>query len=312
VKSAARGALLAVLALLAGCETLQVAIANLPVLGAPRRADVAYAQGARGGMDFYLPSKSSRAPRVPARPLVVFWYGGAFTTGRRQDYRFAGAALAKAGYVTVLPDYRVYPAVRFPEFLDDAARAVVAARREAASLGADPSRIVLMGHSAGAYIAAMLALEPSYLRAAGGDPAWIAGFVGLSGPYDIEPNTPVLDRIFRDTGTPGEFKPLAHVSPRSPPALLLHGTEDHLVGAEQTRKLQDALRAAGVAVSVRLYAGRGHIDTVAALSLVARHRAPVLSDVVAFLQEVSVAPALYRAPGTYPAPVTSDAPPTRP
>jgi acetyl esterase/lipase len=305
VKPAAHCALLAALALLAGCQSLQVAIANLPVLGAPRRADVTYAQGARGGMDFYLPPKSARPVNASGRPLVIFWYGGAFTSGRRQDYRFAGAALAKAGYVTVLPDYRVYPAVRFPDFLDDAARAVVAAQREAASLGADPSRIVLMGHSAGAYIAAMLALEPAYLRAAGGDPAWIAGFIGLSGPYDIEPNTPVLDRIFRDTGTPRDFKPLAHVSSRSPPALLLHGTDDRLVGAEQTRELAQALRAAGVAVSVRFYAGRSHVDTLAALSLVARHRAPVLSDVAAFLQGLSAAPGTSAAE-------TSDAAQTRP
>ena len=299
MKPAARVALLAGLALLTGCESLQVAIANLPVLGAPRRANVVYADGPRGGMDLYLPPPSAPATGTPARPLVVFWYGGGFTSGRRQDYRFAGAALAKAGYVTALPDYRVYPAVRFPQFLDDAARAVVAARREAAALGADPSRIVLMGHSAGAYIAAMLALEPSYLRAAGGDPAWIAGFIGLSGPYDIEPNTPVLDRIFRDTGMPQAFKPLAHVAPGAPPALLLHGIDDRLVSAQQALRLEQALQAAGVAVSVKRYAGRGHVDTVAALSLVARHRAPVLSDVVAFLQQVSAAPA------TFPAPVSS-------
>ena len=281
----ARLALVAVLALLCGCQTLQVAIANLPALGAPRQDDVRYAAGPRGGMDVYLPPKAA-----PARPLVIFWYGGGFTSGDRADYRFAGAAIARAGYVTVLPDYRLYPEVRFPQFLEDAARAVVAAHRGATALGADPSRIVLMGHSAGAYIAAMLALEPAYLRAAGGDPAWIAGFIGLSGPYDIDPNTPVLDRIFRDTGTPRDFKPLAHVTSQAPRALLLHGADDVRVGARQTRALEAALQAAGVPVSAKIYPHRGHVDTVAALALAARYRAPVLSDVVAFLQEVSGPP----------------------
>ena len=284
----ARLALVAVLALLSGCQALQVAIANLPALGAPRRDDVRYAAGPRGGMDYYLPPKAARA--APARPLVIFWYGGGFTSGDRADYRFAGAALAREGYVTVLPDYRLYPEVRFPQFLEDAARAVVAAHRGATALGADPSRIVLMGHSAGAYIAAMLALEPAYLRAAGGDPAWIAGFVGLSGPYDIDPNTPVLDRIFRDTGTPRDYKPLAHVTSRAPPALLLHGADDALVGARQTRQLEAALQAAGVPVTAKVYAHRGHVDTVAALALAARYRAPVLSDVAAFLRDLSGSP----------------------
>ena len=288
----ARLAVLAVVALLSGCESLQLLVANLPAHGASRRSDVAYASGPRGGMDIYLPPKGT--PKEPAetrpRPLVIFWYGGGFTGGRRQDYRFVGAALAKAGYVTVLPDYRVYPEVRFPEFLDDAARAVIAARREADALGADPARIVLVGHSAGAYIAAMLALEPAYLRAAGGDPDWIVGLIGLSGPYDIDPNTPVLDRVFRDTATPAQFKPIAHVSPRAPPALLLHGADDSLVSADHAEKLAVALRAAGVAASVNLYSGRGHADTVAALSLAGRYRAPVLSDVVTFLQGISDAP----------------------
>jgi acetyl esterase/lipase len=235
-------------------------------------------------LDAYLPA---RAAGAAARPLVIFCYGGGFTAGRRQDYRFVGAALSAAGYATVLPDYRLYPQVRFPEFLRDAARAVVAAHARAGEWGADGSRIVLMGHSAGAYIAAMLALNPSYLQDAGGDPRWIAGFIGLSGPYDIDPNTEVLDRIFRDTATPAQFKPLSYVrpsAPPAPPALLLHGEADSLVHAVQSQALGDALSAAGVRASVKRHAGRGHADTVAALSLPGRGRAPVLSDVLSSLR----------------------------
>lgn len=269
--------------LLAGCESLSFLAANLPALSAERRTAIVYAPGPRGRFDAYLVAAAAGAPR---RPLVVFWYGGGFTDGRRQDYRFVGAALAGEGFVTVLPDYRVYPAVRFPEFLDDAARAVVAAHAHAAELGADPQRIVLMGHSAGAYIAAMLALNPEYLTRAGGDPRWIAGLIGLSGPYDIDPNTPVLDRIFRDTATPAMFKPLRYVTAAAPPALLLHGEADTLVHALQSQALGDALHAAGVRAQVIRYADRGHADTVAALSVPARRRAPVLSDVRTFLRSL--------------------------
>lgn len=280
--SPARLAVLLAAVMLSGCERLSLLVANLPARTAERRGDLSYAPGPRGRFDAYLPPQAAQGGA--ARPLVIFWYGGGFTDGERTDYRFVGAALSGAGFVTVLPDYRLYPQVRFPQFLEDAARAVVAAHAQAAALGADGSRIVLMGHSAGAYIAAMLALNPAYLTRAGGDPRWIVGLVGLSGPYDIDPNTPVLDRIFRDTATPTQFKPLSYVTPAGPPALLLHGEADTLVSARQSQALGDALGAAGVRVRVVRYAGRGHADTVAALSVPARGRAPVLSDVLAFLR----------------------------
>ncbi|MEP7314937.1 MAG: alpha/beta hydrolase [Pseudomonadota bacterium] len=274
--------------LLAGCTTAGFAVANLPVLFADREADLHYAPGPRGGMDVYLPPAGAR------KPLVIFWYGGNWTAGARADYRFVGAALAKTGHVTVLPDYRLYPPARFPDFLQDAARAVVSAQREAARLGADPQRIVLAGHSAGAYIAAMLALQPRYLLEAGGDPRWIAGLIGLSGPYDINPNTAVLDAIFRETATADEFKPLRQIGRDAarehlPAALLVHGLEDTIVSADHAQKLQQTLQAAGGTVTLRLYPKRKHADTVAALSLVARRRAPTLADIVTFLDSLDVA-----------------------
>ena len=283
--NASRALTLVLALLLTGCQSLSFLVANLPSFGAARRTDLRYADGPRGAMDAYL-VRPGEAPR----PLVVFWYGGGFTEGQRAEYRFVGAALARAGYVTVLPDYRVYPEVRFPVFLEDAARAVVAAQGQATALGADPRRIVLAGHSAGAYIAAMLALNPEYLLRAGGDPRWIVGLVGLSGPYDIDPNTPVLDRVFRDTATPAEFKPVSFVTAAAPPTLLLHGEADTLVGASHARTLAAALAKDGVPVTLKLYADRGHADTVAALSWVARYRAPVSADLFSFLASLGDAP----------------------
>lgn len=276
---------------LAACTRVSFLIANLPALGAARVADVPYGPDARERFDLY-PATSVPAPAASpgARPLVVFFYGGGFTEGRRQDYRFVGSVLAHTGRVTVLPDYHVYPPARFPDFVRDGARAVVVAQREAARHGADPTRVVLAGHSAGAWVAAMLALEPRYLREAGGDPATIVGLIGLSGPYDLAPNSAALEDIFDSRATPDEYRPLRRATAAAPPTLLLHGADDDVVAAFHSERLAARLRALGVPVTLKIYPRRGHADTLAALSLPARARADSLAQISAFLASVDVAP----------------------
>ena len=283
-----RALVMALLALsLAACARLTFFAANLPALGADREVDLRYAEGDRGRFDLY----SSGTADARGRPLVVFFYGGGFTTGSKADYRFAAAAIAQTGHVVAAPDYRVYPAVRFPVFIEDAAAAVVAAQREAGRLGADTRRVVLVGHSAGAYIAAQLAYEPKWLEAAGGDASSVVGFIGLSGPYDIDPNSGELDEIFRRTGTADDYKPVRHVRRGAPPALLLHGTRDDVVGAYHSERMAEALRAAGASVTLQLYPNRGHADTVASLSVPARRRTDALARISAFLTKLDAAPA---------------------
>jgi acetyl esterase/lipase len=264
--------------LLSACSNLSFGVANLPALFGAHRSSLQYMPGERGKLDLFVPDAVAAR-----RPLVVFFYGGGFDQGSRSQYRFVGAAFAKLGYVTALPDYRLYPEVRFPEFLDDAARAVVYAQAHAAEWGADPQRVVLAGHSAGAYIAAMLALNPQYLQRAGGDMKWIAGLIGLSGPYAIDPNSAKLHAIFAPPYTPDDYRPLHFAGRGAPPALLLHGTADATVWPRHSQQLYEALRQNGVAVTLGLYEKRGHADTVAALSLPARWRAPTLIDVEKFL-----------------------------
>jgi acetyl esterase/lipase len=276
----------------AGCARLSFTAANVPVLFAPREANLPYGDGKRDRFDVYLPTRASPAVGAPAspRPLVVFFYGGGFTGGERSDYRFVGAALARTGHVTVIPDYRQYPEVTFPAFVEDAARAVVAAQREAARFGADGRRVVLAGHSAGAFIAAHLAFEPRWIEAAGGDPRSVAGFIGLSGPYDLEPNSSDLAAIFDAVSTPQRYRPLRHVAVGAPPSLLLHGAKDDVVGVFHSERLAAALRAVHTPVTLEIYPGRGHADTVAALSLPARGRAGTLDAISAFLRERDAAP----------------------
>jgi acetyl esterase/lipase len=280
-----RIALVMMAALLSACTAVLLTAANVPAMLASvkRTANVAFGPGARDRLDVYQPATASAHPL----PVIIFWHGGGWTDGQKGFYRFVGAALAQLGYVTILPNYRVYPQVRFPAFLDDAARAVLWVQQHAADYGADPHRIVLMGHSAGAHMAAMLAVNHSYLQRAGADPHDIIALIGLSGPYDLKPNTPVLNTIFSAPYTPKDWQVIPYVTADAPPALLVHGAADDLVSPNNTIDMAAALRAHGVHVEMRIYPGRSHADTVAGLSVPARGRAPVLQDVAEFMKQLS-------------------------
>jgi acetyl esterase/lipase len=275
-RSAGAGLLLAAATLLSGCQSVGIAFINAAAPAVTQVEDIAFGEGPRRRMDLYAPRK----PAADAAPLVVFWYGGAWVKGSKDDYRFVGAALAARGLVTVIPDYRLYPEVRFPDFLRDAAAAVAQAQREATRHGADPRRTVLGGHSAGAYIAAMLALQPRYLREAGVDPASIAGFFGLSGPYAVVPDTPALKDIFDSRAQPAEYQAVAQVSASAPPALLFHGTSDSVVYVSHSQALAQAMRAQGASVDLRIIPKRRHVDTVLALSRPGAFRIPGLAEAI--------------------------------
>jgi acetyl esterase/lipase len=273
--------LLAATLLLTACSSLSFGIANLPARFARvhRDAGVSFGPEAWQKLDVYRPAHADAV-----KPVIVFWYGGSWTHGTRQEYRFVGAALAGLGYVVVLPDYRLYPQVRFPAFLEDAAQAVAWVQRHAGDYGGDPHRLVLMGHSAGAHMAAMLALNPHYLRQAGADPHDVRGLIGLSGPYELTPNDATLHEIFAAPYTPHDWQVLPYVSAQAPPTLLIQGGADEFVWPRNSEHLAAALRAQGVPVVLKIYAGRGHAATVAALAWVLRWRSPTLTDIGAFLQ----------------------------
>jgi len=237
-----------------------------------------YADGERGLLDVYRPGRAERAP------VVVFFYGGSWQMGRRETYRFLGRALAAQGIVAVVPDYRVYPEVGFPDFLKDGARAVRWARDNAARHGGDPQRIFLMGHSAGAHIAAMLALDPEWLSSEGLDPAGdLRGWIGLSGPYDFLPlQSKNLIALFGGARR-AESQPINFVSENAPPAFLATGDEDKTVEPRNTHALADALREKGRPVTSTVYPGRGHVGVMAAFVGAFGFLAPVAQDVTAFV-----------------------------
>ncbi|MGB7290528.1 MAG: alpha/beta hydrolase, partial [Candidatus Macondimonas sp.] len=180
---------------LAGCSGISVLNALTPGSGYTRQAGIVFDEHTGLQLDVYAPSGARNAP------VAVFFYGGSWQEGAREDYRFVGEALARQGLVVVVPDYRLYPAVRYPAFLQDAAQAVAWTRSHIATYGGDPESLVLMGHSACAYNAAMLTLDPDFLQAVGVQRGVIRGMVGLAGPYDFLPlKEPALQRIFAPAG----------------------------------------------------------------------------------------------------------------
>ncbi|KQO45659.1 MULTISPECIES: alpha/beta hydrolase [unclassified Methylobacterium] len=218
--------------------------------------------------------------------VLVFFYGGSWKSGAKDDYEFVGQALAAQGFVTVIPDYRVYPEVRFPDFLDDGAAAIAWVRDNIAEYGGDPRRIVLAGHSAGAYNALMLGLDPRYLRKAGVDPKVIRAVAGLSGPYDFHPFDQDTSRdVFGQAPDPAATQPITFASPHSPPAFLATGGNDTIVRPQNTQSLAARLRAVRVPVQERIYPGLDHADTLLALSVTFRSKAPELSEMTTFLKQ---------------------------
>lgn len=252
---------------------------------------VAYGEVPRQRLDVYAPRASAARPR----PVIVFLYGGSWNSGRRQGYAFAARALAAQGFVVVVPDCRLVPEVRYPDFLRDGAAAVRWARGQARRYGGDGERIVLIGHSAGAYNAAMLALDPALL---GADRSAVRGFAGLAGPYDFLPlDDSATIAAFGRWPRPADTQPIRYAGPGAPPALLLHGVDDTRVKPRNSHALAGRLKAAGADVRLKLYPRLGHIGILAALAIPFRRQAPILADLAGFAREVTGEGPRTRTPG---------------
>lgn len=266
--------------LLGACSAADLLNATVPKEGYTLSDGIAFGDDPRHRLDVYVPDDLAG----PA-PVVVFFYGGSWSNGDREDYLFVGEALASRGFIAVVPDYRLYPEVAFPDFLDDSASAVRWVWDSIAEYRGDPDRIFLMGHSAGAYNAAMLAVDPRYLEAAGVDRAVIDGVIGLAGPYDFLPlDTRVTRRVFGDAPDLGQTQPVAFVDDRTPPLLLVTGTEDTTVRPRNSESLAGLANGSGGSASLRFYPEIGHIGLVLALAVGHRGDAPVLDDVEAFIR----------------------------
>lgn len=273
-------ALLVASAVLPSCSAVDALNATVPTDGLRIMRDIAYTPGARGGLDVYRPDDATTG-----LPLVVFIYGGSWQSGSKNQYPFVAAPLARHGLVVAVPNYRLYPEVQYPSFIEDCARAVAFARAHAAEWGADPKRLYVMGHSAGGYNALMLATDAKYLAAVGMSPHDLAGAVGIAAPADFLPiREEDIKLVFAPALTSPDTQPITHADGREPPILLLHGTADDTVYPRNSTALAKKIEASGGKVSLKLYPGIGHIGIVTSFAPLFDGRATVLPDIMAFLQ----------------------------
>ncbi len=262
-----------------GITSLDVLNATVHSGGVTPIRAVPYGAHPRQSLDIY------RQPGTQAAPVVVFLHGGAWRTGSRQEYRFMGLALARMGFVGVIADYRHFPDAPFPQFLHDAAAATAFARAHAAGWGGDPKRVVLFGHSAGAHMAAMLALDARYLAGAGMDRRDIAGWVGLAGPYNFQPMRDLDAReVFGTAADLPDSQPIAFADRRTAPARLLHGADDTVVYPSNTITLAARLRELGGSASEVLYPRTGHIDILLAFAPLFARQGGIAADVAGFIR----------------------------
>jgi acetyl esterase/lipase len=265
---------IAVVMTVSGCSGLDLLDVLTASDGYKLEPDVAYGALPRQRLDIYRPVDGVD----PARPTVVFLYGGGWTDGERGKYRFVGQSLAKAGYVTVVADYRLYPQASFPSFLEDSAAAVAWVDKNVPGAS---GRIVVAGHSAGAYNAAMLACDKRYLDAAGPGRKTLAGFIGMAGPYDFVPT----DTTAQILASPDDrsIMPIKTVDGGEPPTLLLVAEGDDTVHTGNSDRLAARMKELGDSVEIRRYTGLDHGRLVAALGTALSYLAPVRADAIGFL-----------------------------
>jgi acetyl esterase/lipase len=265
-----------------GCSPLVLVNGLSPSGHYELRSDLAYGSHARQTLDVYTPL----AVKGPA-PMVIFFYGGGWREGSKDNYRFVASSLTEAGYVVVIPEYRVFPEVVFPEFIDDGADAVAWALQHASEFGADSDKVFLMGHSAGAHIAAMLITDQHFLASNGIDADTLAGFVGLSGPYNFLPlESGYLLEVFPEHNR-NASQPINYVTDKTPPALLIHGTGDDLVYASNSETMAQRLAEHGVDVTLKLYEGVGHARVAVELSPPFDFTGETLADTLEFLHRIA-------------------------
>lgn len=239
---------------------------------------IAYAEHSRHRLDVCRPAAAVAAP------VVVFFYGGAWRSGNKGLYRYVAKALARRGYVAVVPDYRIFPQARYPDFLEDGAQVVRWAKDNVGRFGGDPDKIFLKGHSAGAHIAAMLSIDARWLHQVGLAPGRdIAGLIGISGPYDYLPLRDETLKVIFGGADRQETQPIFHVTSGAPPALLMTGGRDRLVEPGNATRLAERLVAAGNTATVKTYRRVGHYFIIAAVAPLLRLFVPVLRDIDAFI-----------------------------
>jgi len=272
----------AAVALTTACSPVKTLNAIIPESGYQLTPNVAFGSLPRQKLDIYVPRN---LPKGSKAPVVIFYYGGGWDTGDKDDYKFVAEAFTSRGFITVIPDYRIYPDVLFPGFMADPAQAARWVKDYIGGLGGDSQHVFLAGHSAGAHIAAMLTLDDEYLASVGLKPKDFSGMIGLAGPYDFLPlKSERLKTIFGPEEGRAKSQPINFVTGNNPPMLLLVGKKDGTVWPRNTYNLAAKIREAGGPVEVAEYESYGHIDMAAKLARPLRDN-DMLNTIASFIKQ---------------------------
>ena len=267
---------------LAACSPSGILNATITTSGYTVHHDIAYGANPRQTLDIYTPDRLT----APA-PVIVFFYGGSWQFGTKSDYLFLGQAFASRGFVTVIADYRLYPEVYFPAFVQDGAMAFHFAHEHINQYGGDPDHMFLAGHSAGAYIAMMLTVNDQYLREAHARKSWVRGTIGIAGPYDFLPLTdPKIIDIFSKQDS-ALTQPVNFIHAKHPPMFLAQGLADDTVGVKNTQNITEKLEVLQSPVETHYYENVGHIGIILSLAQHFRSKAPLLDQITDFIKRTS-------------------------
>ncbi len=268
--------------IISGCTKVGLFVANIPAELSDYQVfrDVSYGEELAQKLDLYVP------PKKPDKsPVLVFFYGGRWTDGHKEQYRFVADTFIKEGYIVAIPDYRKYPDVKFPTFAEDAAKAVAWIQENIVAYGGNPEQIFVVGHSSGAHIGALIATDPKYLRGHNLNRHVIKAFAGLSGPYAFVPEAEDLKDMF---GPPDRY-PLMRapnfVDGQQPPMLLIHGLKDTTVVLLNAEKLKSAIEQNGGDVKLATYKNLNHVETIGSLMWFWSYKSNIKEEIVRFFSK---------------------------
>jgi acetyl esterase/lipase len=273
--------LVSLLFLNSACTQLGIFVINFPTLFSNQKVvrNLSFGSNYGSKLDLYYPKKSDKPS-----PVIVFFHGGKWMNGKKQDYRFVADAFTKKGYIVIIPDYVKYPITKFPTWQEDGAKAVVWAYNNVKTYNGDKNNLFVMGHSAGAHIGALLATNNEYLLKQKASRSYIKAFVGIAGPYNFIPDDKDLEAMFAPKENYQNMQVSTYIDGKQPPMLLLWGEKDKDVGKSNLDKLENTLKQKGGKYDIKIYPNIDHIDIITALSPLKQNLAPVLKDIDSFLR----------------------------
>lgn len=268
-----------------GCSSVALKVANIPAnfFDGDVQKDLVFDQAQNLKLDVYIPKQDEMAPL----PVIVFFYGGRWSFGEKHQYQFVATALANKGFIVVVPDYRKYPQVQFPAFVEDGALALQWTFNNIQQYNGQKNNIFVSGHSAGAHIGALLVSDAGYLMAVDSPDAYkaIKGFAGLAGPYSFTPKEEDLVEIFGPSSQFPQMQVPTFIKGVEPPLLLLTGAKDTTVESSNAERLAQAVRSKGGSVETKVYKDIDHTQIIGVFSTFLESKAPVVDDVTAFFKD---------------------------